>query len=173
MSFSATMVAGTTKRSEKQIEKMRPVSRTACSTARKLIERRDARLVDHHVLAMRHGVDRDSRPDRAEWPRRRSVDVRILEKTPRIVHLCELGKAFLETCENPRVARRGIVAGANRAGCQKTFHHMVDMAMIEADDGEAHYFAAPPISWSQRLKAATSFSGVSGTTVGNLAIRSS
>ena len=85
---------------------------------RKLIEGRDAGLVDHHVLAVRHCIGRDSGPVSRNRRADNRIDVRIFEETPPIAHLCELGKAFLETCEHPRVACRGIVAGAIRAGRQ-------------------------------------------------------
>ncbi len=55
--------------------------------SRQLIERGDARLVDHHVLAMRHGVDRYSRPIAGNGSADDHVDRRILKKTTRIVRL--------------------------------------------------------------------------------------
>ena len=64
------MVEGIRNRSEKQIEKMRPVSSTVISHGGQLLDAGHAGLVDHHVLAVPHGVDREPGTIDSGSPRR-------------------------------------------------------------------------------------------------------
>jgi hypothetical protein len=147
-SREAASQARTTKRSEKQIEKMRPVSR------RDPLDRGDL------VEAWWRPACRPSRPCRRAWrgwrwragragSRRRQTMSMDGSSNRRSRGRAQLGEALAEA--RPARADRWsrAVAGAFRAGRDQFAHHVEDVAVVEPDGGEAEQGGhAPP--WSAR-----------------------
>ena len=115
-SFAATSGAGVISRSEKQTEKMRPVSCHGALHRIERIGRDDARLVDHHVLAVAHRLDRDCRRGRAA-PRAQhdDIDRGIAHQRVAILDRRHIGEALAKALEHARVGRLRPVARAGRA----------------------------------------------------------
>jgi hypothetical protein len=131
-------MAGTTSRSEKQIEKMRPVSATVRRTAPSLIEGGDARLVHHHVLAATHGLYREPCALVGDRGAADHVDGGIIEEAlAGDGH--EAGKPLAKAGEHPDVAGLRAEAGARGARVQEAADQMIGMPVIEADEGEADH----------------------------------
>ncbi len=127
ISLPATMVAGTTKRSEKQIEKIRPVRATAASTRGQLAEIGDAGLVEHHILSGLHRADGDGRTVAGDGGASDEVDRGVVEQRFTIARR-ERRKALAEPREHAFVAGRRIEADAGRACLDQPAHHVKDMA---------------------------------------------
>jgi hypothetical protein len=86
---------------------------------------------------MPHGIDGDGCPVTGNRRRQDDIDGAVVQETTPL-HGREQGKAILEPLKNPWVARVRIVAGAGCAGVEEPSHHVVDMAVVETDNGEAH-----------------------------------
>ena len=168
------LVDGTTKRSEKQIEKIRPGLPRRRLHGAQLVEGRDARLVHHHVLAAAHRVDRERRPAVRHRGRADEVDRRVVEQRLRVVDGDEIRKALAEALQHAGIGGlAAIEAGADRAGLDQAADEVIDVAVVEADRSEAHEVTSPcgrrspgPTAGRRRRAARAS----SGTSVGRSAI---
>ena len=134
-SSAARVTAGTSKRSEKSIDQMRPGRLLRGPDRVELGLRDHARLVDHHVLAVAHGRDRDVGALARNAGRDDQLHLRVVQQRLRVRHALEVGKALDEALQRHRVVARvkTLAFGAER---QQAADLMVDVAVIEPDRGE-------------------------------------
>ena len=170
---NATVVAGTRNRSEKQIEKMRPVSATACCRSV-----RSAAVVTPGLSIS------TSLPCRIAWiasvarsagtaAHTMSAAVRSSSSAALSSTSFKPGNRLRNPATTPGSEVLGPPARAVRPGRQQPAHQVPDMAVIEPDGHEpdGHLARFEPTCSSQRRNAATSRSGVSGVSTGRSAIQ--
>ncbi len=94
-----------------------------------------ARLVDHHVLAVAHGRDRDVGALARNAGRDDQLHLRVVQQRLRVRDALEVGKALDEALQRHRLvaAVKTLAFGAER---QQAADLMVDVAVIEPDRGE-------------------------------------
>src|SRR6185436_17596052 len=111
--------------------------------ALELVERRDARLVGHEILAGAHRLDREVGALVEHGRAGEETDRRIVEQRAPVGDARHVREALDESLERLRIAV-GPVADAFAAGVQQALDLVVDVAMVEADRREAKRWVACP-----------------------------
>jgi hypothetical protein len=105
-SSSARVTARTSKRSVKLTVQMRAVSRCSAAHALELVERRDARLVRHEVLAGAHRLDREVGALVEHGRAGDEADRRVVEQRAPVGDARHVREALDESLERLRDRRR-------------------------------------------------------------------
>ena len=108
-----------------------------------LVQRGHAGLVRHDVLAALHCLDRERRAIPWNGRKHDEIDRPVVQQTLPI-HFRHVRKAFAKTSQNARISGAGIVSDAYRSGLQQALGHVVNMAMVKSDRGEAGHFVSSP-----------------------------
>ena len=103
---------------------------------RQMLEARNARFVDHEVLAGPHRLDGEVRPVPGYGGACDEVNRRVLEKAAPVGHARNVREALHEAGQRP-----GVIAGPEAqtlgADVLQAFDLVVDVPVIQADGGEA------------------------------------
>ena len=150
ISLPATMVAGTTKRSEKQIENSRPVRATAASTAASWSKLVTPGLSTITSLPASIAANGDGGAVAGDGGAGDQVDRGVVEQRLARARR-KRRKALAETREHAFVAGRRIEADAGRAGLDQPAHHVEDVAVVQPYCRKAH--AASPFPLLRRAVA--------------------
>ena len=131
----ARVIARTSKRSEKLTDQIFPTFLLSLLDRGELVRGDHAGLVDHHVLAVAHRLDRDPGALARDAGGHDQLHLGVLEQRARVGDPPEIGKTLDEAFERHRVVP-AVVADALGAEVQKPADLMVDVAMVEPDRGE-------------------------------------
>jgi hypothetical protein len=102
------------------------------------VRRDHARLVEHDVLAVAHGLDCDAGAVARDRGAADDVDRRIAHQRIAVLGRRKVGKALAHASEHARVTGLRPVARAGQPGLEQAFNQMIDVAMVETDHGKTH-----------------------------------
>ena len=137
-SLAATSDAGVISRSEKQIEKMRPVSFTTRRTSSSASRAMTPGLSTSTSLPLRIASIAIAARSRGTAAHTIASIDGIAHQRIAILDRRNFGEALAEALEHARVGRLRPVARAGRARIEQALGEIVDVTVIETDRGEAH-----------------------------------
>jgi hypothetical protein len=142
ISSSAFVTAGTSKRSEKLTDQIRPVRAWALLHGGQLLQRRAAGLVHHHVLARLHRLDGERRAVGGHGRDQNHPHLGVVEYAAAVRDPRDLGKDLVEL----RLGHGRPVGPVGVAGAALRLHlaeHPEDVAVVDPDHAELERHVIP------------------------------